>query len=476
MSHSSSEPQRTPDEPQQGPIEPQAVSMPQPQETKINEEEDTTRTRSFRYRINPTYQQTIELKRQLTAHRHLYNAALEQRNTIRETNRYRSDEFKVKINYFMQAAQKKGLAKDFPEFEGVSSHSLGQTLQKLDKAITAHYKCMADLRKMGMSVERAKLLKMRVVGYPKFKSEHTFRSISWWMQGGGAAIKEGKLEIFGIGGILVNWHRSIPTGATLKQAVVKWLPDDHWEVCIQLEMPAAVVIDRYKEKSAGIDLGIHEIVLHTGEKFNQARPLEKYLKKLAIWQRTMTRRAHHLDKITGRPIPGVRASSGYREAQVMAAKIHAKIARIRSDFQHKRSRELAQRFEFLAIEKLEVAKMIQKPNARDKEKKEASIVFNQDPPPPASNKLRRAVADSAFGNFRQLLAYKVPEEGGQLVEIDPNPMTRECNSCGTVHPFAVWRKNHRCINCGKVEYRKINAAKNVLARAVEMEMDKLVLV
>jgi putative transposase len=153
-------------------------------------EPTTTVTRSYRYRLLPSKMEETELLRQMTAHRWLYNAALEQRITGYRSARRpwfpagaplqlighcagapvyaKAVEYgqeiveSRKITRFSQSLEVKDVKRLCPEFAGISSHSLGQTLGRLDKAFSAFFK-------------RG--------GFPKFRGMHNFRSISWYMQG-----------------------------------------------------------------------------------------------------------------------------------------------------------------------------------------------------------------------------------------------------------------------------------------------------
>ena len=72
--------------------------------------------------------------------------------------------------------------------------------------------------------------------------------------------------------------------------------------------------------------------------------------------------------------------------------------------------------------------------------------------------------DHGYGAFLQKLAYKLEEQGKELIRIDKwYPSSQICSNCGSIHP-EVKDLNVRewfCDNCLQYHDRDINAAVNI---------------
>ncbi|PDY07936.1 transposase, partial [Bacillus cereus] len=95
--------------------------------------------------------------------------------------------------------------------------------------------------------------------------------------------------------------------------------------------------------------------------------------------------------------------------RIRVAKLHEKVASQRKNFLHHESKELSTKFDVVAIEDLNMKGMSQ------------ALHFG------------KSVADNSWGMFTSFLAYKLYEQGKQLVKIDKwFPSTKTCSSCGNV--------------------------------------------
>jgi putative transposase len=57
--------------------------------------------------------------------------------------------------------------------------------------------------------------------------------------------------------------------------------------------------------------------------------------------------------------------------------------------------------------------------------------------------------------------------GVEVVEVDPKGTSQQCSGCGLMVPKDLWVRTHCCVQCGLVLHRDENAAKNILARALQ---------
>lgn len=121
------------------------------------------------------------------------------------------------------------------------------------------------------------------------------------------------------------------------------------------------------------------------------------------------------------------------------ARLHEKVANERKDFLHKTSRQIANAYEAVVVEDLDMRAMSQ-------------CLW-----------LGKSTNDNGFGKFKSLLAYKFMERGKQLVVIDKwYPSSKRCHKCGYAHKeLTLNERSWICPNCGKVHDRDVNAAINI---------------
>jgi putative transposase len=138
-------------------------------------------------------------------------------------------------------------------------------------------------------------------------------------------------------------------------------------------------------------------------------------------------------------------------------RLQRRVADFRSNHLHQVSAEIARRYALIGVEKLNLKNMTR--SARGGVDEPGRNVR-------AKAGLNRSMADAAPGRLIQLLSYKAERAGGMMVKVDARNTSQDCSSCGirVVKPLA--ERVHRCA-CGADLDRDVNAAKNILQRAVE---------
>ena len=359
--------------------------------------------RNFKYRLYPNRAQTMTLERILDLHHQLYNAALEER---REAYR----RCRVSINYYDQANQLKDLRAQEADIAELNYSSCQQTLRKLDKAFQAFFRRVKAGAKSG---------------YPRFKSRQRFSTVEYrW--GDGARLKGNRLYVQNVGEVKVKWHREIPESATIQCAYLK-RDGNEWYAVFSLELPDCVPT-AHPGSPVGVDLGLNSLVaLSDGQTIENPRWYRSTETQLARSQRVLSRRK----KFSGR----------WRKAARNVATLNRKVANQRLDFQHKLSRQLAHTYSLIAVEDLNIAGL-------------------------ARSRLAKSVHDAGWGQFVMLLAYKVENTGSQLVIVDPRLTSQVCSGCGCVVRKDLGVRVHVCPDCGLTLDRDVNAARNILKRAL----------
>jgi putative transposase len=139
-----------------------------------------------------------------------------------------------------------------------------------------------------------------------------------------------------------------------------------------------------------------------------------------------------------------KGSANRKKAKAKLAKLHARIAAIRSDALHKLTTDLTRRFHTIGIEDLNVRGMM------------------------ANRHLARSIADMSFFEFRRQLEYKAAMRGGHVVVADRfYASSKTCSACGHKRetlPLSV--REWTCSACGSTHDRDVNAAINLKNMAV----------
>jgi len=188
-----------------------------------------------------------------------------------------------------------------------------------------------------------------------------------------------------------------------------------------------------KRKSTGIDLGLKDfIILSDGTKFPNDNLLKKNQDKLKRKQRDLSRKK--------------KGSKNFKKQNIRLAKLHNKIQNKRQYRNHSVSKKLIDVYSFIGLESLSVLQMISKENKNNKY-------------------LRNAISNASWFDFSSKLGYKMAESQGHLIQIDRYfPSTKLCFNCGTIRDIDLSERIYTC-ECGYIEDRDINAAKNILAEA-----------
>ncbi|HDR8106701.1 TPA: transposase, partial [Bacillus cereus] len=191
------------------------------------------------------------------------------------------------------------------------------------------------------------------------------------------------------------------------------------------------IVQKEVETVVGLDFAMDQLYVSSeDERANYPKFYREMLDRLAKAQRVLSRRT----KDSGR----------WNKQRIRVAKLHEKVANQRKNFLHHKSKELATHFDVVAIEDLNMKGISQ------------ALHFG------------KSVADNAWGMFTSFLAYKLHEQGKQLVKIDKwFPSTKTCSSCGNVKNMSLSERVYSCI-CGVNLDRDYNAAINIKNEAIRL--------
>ena len=176
-----------------------------------------------------------------------------------------------------------------------------------------------------------------------------------------------------------------------------------------------------------IDMWLKEFaILSDWTVYHNPKWMEKSMKRLKRLQRQMSRKK--------------KWSSNRNKFRIKLARQYEKVSNQRLDFHHKVSREIANQFWFVAMEKLNIKWMMK------------------------NHKLAGSIWDAGWYQFKTLLSYKT-----NVIEINKfEPSSKRCFNCWNIKQnLTLQDRIYHCDICWYVEDRDINAAKNILARASE---------
>lgn len=80
--------------------------------------------------------------------------------------------------------------------------------------------------------------------------------------------------------------------------------------------------------------------------------------------------------------------------------------------------------------------------------------------------LAKSISDVAWSTFRSWLEYFGTKYGKATVAVPPHHTSQNCSNCGEVVKKSLSVRTHVCPHCNHIEDRDVNAAKNILQKAL----------
>jgi putative transposase len=268
------------------------------------------------------------------------------------------------------------------------------------------------------------------VGYPRFKGFGRYDSITYPQYGNGVEIRDNELVVSKIGRVRVVWHR--PIEGTVKTVTLRRLRAGKWYVIFSCEvepkrLPASAEI-------VGVDVGLASIAtLSNGEQIENPRFYRRDEADLKRVQKLKdaAKNAQKWDE--------------NRQRKKTLAHIHERISNRRSDFAHKRSRELVNSYQVIVFEDLEPQQMGTR----------------------GGRGMRKSILDVAWSQFISMTISKAAEAGRSVILVNPRNTSKICSGCGLLVEKELSQRIHTCPYCGLVMDRDKNAALNILQRGLQ---------
>ena len=363
----------------------------------------TQTKRAYRYRFYPTPEQVRHLACTFGCCCFVYNWGL-------STRKHAYFGEGKSLYYNDLAAMLPALKAAHPFLAEVSSVPLQQAVRHLERAYVNFFEGRAE--------------------YPTFKKKrhdqpatYAANAFTW----DGHALTLAKMDA----PLPIVWHRPLPKGA--KPSSVTVSKDCAGRYFVSILVRESIKPLPITPRMVGLDLGlISFVVTSDGEKIANPKYYRRNEKKLAKAQRRHARKK--------------KGSKNREKARRRVARLHARIADCRRDYQQQLSTRITFENQVICVESLTVKHMVKNPH------------------------LAKAISDVGWGEFVRQLDYKAAWYGRTLVKIDQwYPSSKTCSVCKHLLPdldLAV--REWVCPNCGAPHQRDHNAAKNVLAEGLSV--------
>lgn len=266
---------------------------------------------------------------------------------------------------------------------------------------------------------------------PKFKSKKAVRK-SYTTMGPSVKLKGNLIYLPKVGNVRLVLHRSLPVTAKIKHATVSADPAGRYFVSITFEYDNQVPEVKQINNALGLDFSCVSLyVTSEGNSLDFPGFIAKSFAKLARAQRKLS----HMK----------RGSNNYCKQRLRIACVHGKISNQRKDWLHKETYRLAENYDAVCLETLDLQEM--------------------------ASRYGNAVGDEGAGMFTRFLVYKMSERGKSAVFVDKYfPSSQLCSNCGTrnvkVKDLSV--RSWKCDSCGASHDRDANAARNILAEGLRL--------
>ncbi|MDO4469831.1 MAG: transposase [Bacillota bacterium] len=364
--------------------------------------------RAIKYRLYPTTEQIAMFAKTFGCCRKVYNLML--------ADKILSYEKTGKFGKQTPAMYKT----EYPFLKEVDSLALANVQLNLQTAMRNHF----DKKRK------------KNTGFPKFKSaKHSRKSYTTNNQKGTVAIVDHNyLKLPKIGRVKAVIHRQPEVDWIIKSVTLSQDSAGKYYASVLFEFD-----DRTSSYVAditnAIGLDYASDGLYVDDKGNIGTNHKYYReshKKLAKAQRILSRR-HGSKK-------GETKSANYLKQLQKVNKIHRHIANQRLDNLHKISTEIANQYDVVCVENLNMRSMSNKGFGNGK-----------------------ATLDNGYGLFLSMLMYKLSDRNKYFVKIDKwFPSSQICHCCGSIHPEMkdLSVRTMKC-DCGVIISRDQNAAINI---------------
>ena len=229
-------------------------------------------------------------------------------------------------------------------------------------------------------------------------------------------------------------HRELPSDGVIKNITISKDSKGKFYISINVEY---YVLDKkvtvYKNKVVGLDYSQSDFYYSSDDKIANYPKFYKKLEERLIKEQR---------KLSSKKFGGY---NWLRQKKVVN-RLQTKIANQRKDWLHKESYRLAEKYDAVIVEDLDLRNLAQ------------------------CLSLGKNVHDNGFGMFRDMLKYKLEDRGKQFIKVDKwFASSKICSSCGHKHDeLKLSDRTFVCPNCNLTINRDYNASLNIKAEGLRI--------
>ena len=362
--------------------------------------------KGYKYRIYPNEEQRIYFAKTFGCVRFIYNKILSDK--IEHYQKTREMLHRTPAQY----------KKEFSWLKEVDSLALANTNLDLGKAYKAFFSKKAN--------------------FPRFKSKKHYNKYTTHNQKGTVAVVAGYIKLPKVGYIEAKFHRPLPEGCVIKSATVSMTASGRYycSLGIELEVPEPEKARLSLDTTLGLDYSSGSFYVDSeGNSANYDKYYRRSQKKLAKEQQRLSRK--------------IKGSKNRDKQRQKVARVHEKIQNQRKDFCHKESRKIANSYDAVCVEDINLRALA------------------------GCLKLGKSTNDNGFGMFRTFLKYKLEDQGKHYVVVNKwYASSKTCSHCGFIYKeLKLSERSWTCKECGIAHDRDFNAATNIKREGFRLLQD-----
>lgn len=394
---------------------------------------ETLINRGYKFKIVPTQEQIDFFMKSFGCARKIYNMYVDELYKRLEESGYQNGLIKKSELHLSKYTD---FSRQFDYMKDVDAQCLSSAKMDFNNALNKFNKEYDKKTYSKRSRKREKTLGIiptfkDLKGMPKFRSiknnDFSYRTYNQSLGGkwnliilNDSMLKIPKLKTL----IKVKQYRPLPDNCIIKNCTISMDNKGvfYASLCVEYYIDTN---PNKSEKILGLDYSQHDFYASSdGKKSNYPHYYKKSEEKLKKLQRELSRKE-------------LKSKNWCKQKQKITT-LQKHIANQRLDWLHKESRMIANLYDAVIVEDIDLRNMAQ------------------------CLKLGKNLHDNGFGMFRLFLKYKLEEQGKQFIKIDKwFPSSKLCHCCGSIkEDLKLNDRIYKC-ECGYVADRDINAAMNI---------------
>ena len=266
------------------------------------------------------------------------------------------------------------------------------------------------------------------IGFPKLKSaKRSRKTYTTNNQKGTVSLTDNGIKLPKIGIVKAKIHRKPEPDWKIKSATISQDNDGKFYASVLFEFDRSITKVPLSDNAIGLDYTSDGLYTDSNSNIcGSPKYYRKSQKKLAKLQRQLSRK--------------IKDSNNRNKARLKVARLSKHIANKRLDFLHKKSTEIANQYDVVCVESLDMKNMSNKGFGNGK-----------------------STLDNGYGMFLVMLDYKLADRGKYFIKVDKwYPSSQICYVCGRQHKRMKNLSIRKFVcDCGYSNDRDINAALNI---------------